>query len=163
MPRRRMVQLEFAAEEPSRVLRHMAELTAAQDGWINLLPGIADGEEATEAPGLFPMFSNSHPGVTMCTWMPPSGGRRPRAEILLGITHTAGRRVVPSLTAEGLPVPYGWQVRQDNPRRGLIVAVPADERPVRVLDWGTSVAAALSTLRLTGLWRADVYLPMANQ
>ena len=58
MVRRSVERVEFAAEEPRAVLAAMDRLTQALDGWINLLPGLADGAEVDpDGPGLFPMFS----------------------------------------------------------------------------------------------------------
>jgi hypothetical protein len=54
-------------------------------------------------------------------------------------------------------VPEGWVVLQDNPRRGLVVAVPPAEDAADVLAWLLDAATALSLVLLTGEWRALVY------
>jgi hypothetical protein len=63
------------------------------------------------------------------------------------------------LVSLGAPVPEGWTIRQDNPRRGLIVIARVDAPHEEVLDWIISAGAALSTLTPSGFWRADIYFP----
>lgn len=159
--RRSVDRVEFAAEAPRAVLWAMDRLTGALDGWINFLPGLAEGAEVdAEGPGLFPMLSPRHPGVTMGTWFPPRGGRRPRAEQVVGVTHSAGAKVVAGLTEAGLGLPADWRVVQDHPRRGLIVAAPGHAPHDRVLDYTLSVTATLCVLPLTGTWQAEIHQPL---
>jgi hypothetical protein len=163
MPRRAVERFEFDPEDPDQigaVVDRMVRLAAAADGWINLLPGIPE-EAAPEAPsGLFPMFSPRYPGATMATWFPPHPGRGTRDVQTVGVTHSVGARVRPGLAEVGLDVPEGWRLVQDHPRRGLIVAAPAGADHAEVLGWALYVTATVSSLPMTGRWRADVYQPL---
>ena len=161
MARRTVERVEFAAEAPAAVLAAMDRLSSALDGWINLLPGLAvEGEVDPNGPGLFPMLSPRFPGATMGSWFPPRGGRRPRAEQVVGVTHSTGARVVVGLTEAGLGLPHGWRLVQDHPRRGLIVAASAGAAHARVLDYALSVTSTLCVLPQTGTWQAEVHLPL---
>ena len=153
-------RFELVPGAPGRVLEWMDRLTAAADGWINLMPGV-DEEEAEQptAPGAFAaVFGPSQAPVTMCTWLP---GRRRRAGegATVGIVHPRGRFAIRQLAELGVPLPDGWQVRQDHARRGLIVLAPAEAPHAGVLDWSLRAGAALVLVPLTGSWQAEVHQP----
>lgn len=139
----------------------MVWISASGDGWVNLLPGVPS-EVLDDQPRptiLSALFGATQPPVTMCTWMPPRPGG---SEVTVGILHPHGRRAAAQLAAEGVPVPGGWRVRQDNGRRGLIVAAPAATPHDQVLDWTLAAGAALARVPLTGRWQARVYLPLVR-
>ena len=159
MPRRALRRVEFVASVPGAVLADMADLRREADGWINLLPGVDEEDDQPEGQSLFSVFGTRRQGVTMATWMPPRPGRRGGEVVHLGIAHSAGDRVGRFLATAGHPVPGGWRVDQDHPRRGLIVLVPPAELDEEVLAWALAATAALCTRRLTGSWQAEVYLP----
>ncbi|MGP8060682.1 MAG: hypothetical protein ACLP9C_13745 [Acidimicrobiales bacterium] len=154
-------EFEFDPAAPAAVLAAMDRLSAAHDGWINLLPGV-DEEEAPEPEGRGPftlLFGSPQAPVTMGTWMPAKRTRTGAGEETLGIMHPRGRHAIASLRADGLPLPQGWRVRQDHARRGLIVCVPAGTPHAQVLDWALRAGDALAMVPLTGMWRAKVFLP----
>ena len=95
----------------------------------------------------------------MATWAPQTITRRGPQGATIGLLHPAGRFAARQLASLGVPVPDGWTIRQDNPRRGLIVIARVDAPQEEVLDWIIAAGAALSTLAATGYWRADIYLP----
>lgn len=151
----------FVPEAPGRVLEWMDRLTAAADGWINLMPGV-DEEEADQptAPGAFAaLFGPSQAPVTMCTWLPRRPGRRGAEWSTVGIAHPRGRFAIRQLATMGVPLAEGWQVRQDHARRGLIVLAPPDAPHAEVLDWALRAGTALATVPLTGSWQAEVHQP----
>ncbi len=156
---RRVEKLEFTPEDPSAVLGHMAALTEAHDGWINLLPGLPDLEVAapTAQGPLASLFSSQRVGVTMATWMPPGAGRRGSAASL-GIMHPPGRALPVLRQADAAP-PAGWSMRQDHVRRGLVLELPKEVADPDVLAWAVRAATVLCTETMTGRWRADVHLP----
>lgn len=160
--RRRVEELEFTPDDVSAVLAAMDRLSAAEDGWVNLLPGVPDDDE-TEGPGrasaLSTLFGSAQSPVTMGTWMPARHGRRPR-EVTLGLIHPRGRKSVAQLGEMGIPLPAGWRVRQDHNRRGLIVLPPGSTPNAEVLAWALRAGAALATTELTGSWQARVYDPL---
>jgi hypothetical protein len=65
--------------------------------------------------------------------------------------------VVATLRDLGLPLPEGWRVVQDHPRRGLVAKLPAGADDAGVLDWLIRAAGALCTVPGTGQWRAEVF------
>lgn len=158
-----MEELEFDPSAIDEVVDRMARLAAAEDGWVNLLPGVLD--EDTEDPrrpsALSSLLGSAQSPVTMGTWMPARHGRRARG-VTLGIMHPRGRRAVAQLEAVGIPLPEGWRVRQDHNRRGLIVLPPESAPHADVLAWALKAGAALSTAPLTGSWQARIYEPLAR-
>lgn len=95
----------------------------------------------------------------MGTWAPQTQTRKGPQGATVGLLHPAGRFAARQLASLGAPVPDGWTIRQDNPRRGLIVTAPVDTPNEAVLNWIVAAGTALSTLTPTGYWRADIYLP----
>jgi hypothetical protein len=154
-------ELEFGPDDTSAVVERMVSLTAAEDGWINLLPGVPDdeSEELARPSALSSLLGSAQSPLTMSTWMPARHGRRAR-DVTLGIMHSRGRRAVQQLAAMGIPLPEGWRVRQDHNRRGLIV-FPSESTPhADVLSWALRAGAALATTPLTGSWQARIYEPL---
>ena len=89
-------------------------------------------------------------------------GREPAS---VGVHHSEGTRAVALLAERNVAVPRGWRTRQDHPKRGLVLAVPApaaggvpsaDELDA-VLDWLLRATGALCRVRRTGEWRAYVH------
>jgi len=151
---------EFDPSDASRVTEAMEHLAGANDGWINLLPGVSEeGVPEHGRAGIFGgVFGSPQAPVAMGTWIPAKKSR-PNAVATIGILHPRGRRAVSQLAALGVALPSGWQVRQDHARRGLIVRVPASERQGAVLDWALAAGTTLSMVPLTGMWEARVYQP----
>ncbi len=154
-------RFEFDPADLGRLLEVVAWLSAHRDGWLNLLPGVERSDEPVEAPGPFAIFGSARPPVSMCTWMPPGKGRRSLDEVTVGIMHGLGRRVVPDLQAAGLPVPPGWRVWGDHPRRGLVVRIPTTAPNRQVLDWTLAAGGRLCDVPMTGSWQAEVHQPVA--
>ena len=158
---RRVVEVEFVPEAAGVVVDHMARLAAAEDGWINLLPGVIEDDESEgpERPSaLSALFGSPQAPVSMGTWFPARQDRRPR-EVTLGIVHPRGRRAVDQLRGMGIALPGDWRVRQDHARRGLIVLVPRSVPHPVVLDWALRAGEALATAPLSGSWQARIYEP----
>jgi hypothetical protein len=158
---RQTEELEFTPGESGPVVEWMAHLRDARDGWINLMPGI-DGDEDDDPPSpsfFSSLFGSTQPPVTMCTWMPPRGGRHPGDEVTVGVLHPRGRHAVAQLRDLGVSLPGGWRVRQDHARRGLVVMIPDVVGDRTVLDWALRAGTALAAADLTGSWKARVYLP----
>ena len=79
----------------------------------------------------------------------------------VGLQHASGPRVAWRLRDLGLPVPEGWRVTQDHPRRGLVAEVPADADNRAVIDWLLRSAAAVCQVESTGRWEAAVHPGLA--
>jgi hypothetical protein len=152
--------MEFSPGEPGEVLEIMGFLAVTGDGWINFQPAVA-AEDMPPPPGeLTQLFSARGPTVPLATWTPGQprrDGSRGREEV--GIQHGTGRKARDHLADRGGAVPAGWPVRQDSPRRGLVVEVPDGVSHRDVLDWLMPAAAMLSEVALTGPWRAAVFRP----
>ncbi|HUZ19542.1 MAG TPA: hypothetical protein VMU75_03105 [Acidimicrobiales bacterium] len=140
----------------------MTRLAGAGDGWINLIPKIADDDEKPTSLGFFTMFGGGGSGVTMCTWVPGSPDQRGHNQPSLGITHVTGHRAAGELQALGVPIPKTWLVEQDHPRRGLVLRVPPDEPHEQVLAWALRAVGALSVPRPIRGWRAEIHLPATS-
>ncbi|MGI8806990.1 MAG: hypothetical protein ACR2KK_03950 [Acidimicrobiales bacterium] len=150
--------VEFQPESADDVVATMAAMAATGNGWVNFEPAVHVDDVPAEGSGAFSLFSGRGPVVPLGTWTPGSTSRRGRAEpAMLGLQHPAGSKAKPHLTALGHPVPDGWVVVQDHVRKGLVVAVPPDVGPDIALRWLLRAAKLLSTIPLTGGWRAAVY------
>lgn len=159
---RHVEQVNFNADDPAQIVAFMTRLTAAEDGWINLIPRINEQDERPTSLGFLTLLSGGSIGVTMATWVPGSRNRRGMDKPSLGITHAAGHRVFAELRALDVPIPATWFVEQDHPRRGLVLRVPPDESLGEVLAWALSAVGALGSGGSVTRWRADVYLPVTS-
>jgi len=158
--------LQFLRSEPDVVAERMTTMAAAHGGWINLRPQVHDEGGAEDAPeatavqpaGLFSVFGGGGPPVPLCTWTPGEQRRRGVEPASVGIQHAVGPKAARWLVEFGTPVPDGWAVVQDHPRRGLVVRPPADATSEVVLGWLLEAGDALCRLPLTGWWRAAVFV-----
>ena len=136
----------------------LVEMAETGKGWVNFEPAVQVEDVAAEGSGAFSLFSGRGPVVPLGTWTPGSVTRRGRREpVMLGLQHPAGSKAKPLLTELGHEVPEGWVVVQDHVRKGLVVAVPGDVGADVALAWLLRAARLLSTIPLTGGWRAAVY------
>ncbi|MGH9171803.1 MAG: hypothetical protein ACRD0Z_13185 [Acidimicrobiales bacterium] len=151
--------MAFTPDDLEPVVSAMKRLAAAQDGWINLLPTDEDLEVGTPRLGFFALFGGGSNGVMMCTWIP--GGLEHHGDALpsLGITHNQGRHVFAEIQSGPAPIPDLWRVEQDHPRRGLIIRLPGDEPPEKVLAWAIRAVGVLRNSTAPVKWVADVYMP----
>jgi hypothetical protein len=132
----------------------MREVDAAGRGWINLSPDV-DPADLPPAPGPFRLFSAVGPPVPLCTWTPPDR-RKAAPHALIGIQHGRGTRVAGPLAEVGITIPDSWRVVQDQPKKGLVVAVPAGAELDGVLQWLFRAGAALCPLPYS-MWVAAIY------
>src|SRR2546423_2122532 len=134
----------------------MADLTAAQKGWITLLPGVHPDDEPPPRSILAAVFSGGGPPVPVCTWVAPEPGQKPpHAE--MGILHKSGPKLVRRLADAGLALPDHWVVLADHPRRGLVVALHPESEHRDVIEWLLQAADILTPVPLTGPWQAAVH------
>jgi len=148
------VFVELYPDQRAEVLEAMAQVAAAGRGWINLSPDV-DPKDLPPDPGPFRIFSAFGPPVPLCTWTPPEP-RKAAPRALVGVQHGRGTRVAQSLAEVGIPVRDGWRVVQDQPKKGLVVAVPAGEDLDEVLRWLLEAGAALCPLPYSK-WVAAIY------
>ena len=157
MTRRRPVEFEFAAGDDPELVAQLSMVALGGVGWINVEP-VIDAEFEPPAPGPFAFLGGSTHKVPVITWMP---GRRQAdgtaRDTTVGLQHASGPRVAWRLRDLGRPVPTGWRVTQDHPRRGMVATVPADEDSVAVMTWLLGAAEAVCQVPATGRWRASVH------
>jgi hypothetical protein len=155
--RARPVELEFADHDDRRLLAHMRKVASGRTGWINVAPVIEE-EHAPPPPGPFAFLGGSTHQVPTVTWMPgrlaANGTAKPTT---VGLLHAAGPRLAWKLRDVGMPLPDGWRVTQDHPRRGLVALVPADADHGAVMDWLLRAAAFVCTVPTTGRWSASIH------
>jgi hypothetical protein len=152
--------VEFLRTEPDELVRRMAELAAEHRGWINLRPSVHEADEApAQRPGVFGLFGAGGPPVPLCTWTPGELRRRSVEAASIGVQHAAGPKVARRLVDLGTPLPDGWAVVQDHPRRGLVVRPSPDASLEAVLGWLLGVGEALCLPAVSGWWTAAVYRP----
>ncbi|HEX4245601.1 MAG TPA: hypothetical protein VHY77_08545, partial [Acidimicrobiales bacterium] len=120
MTRSRPEEIEFLPHQLGPVLKQMAARAGAASGWINIRP-IIEAENEPPPPGPLAIFGGSVHKIPTATWMP---GKVERSGSIgatrIGLQHAGGPRVVARLRDLGLPLPVGWRVVQDHPRRGLV-------------------------------------------
>jgi hypothetical protein len=112
--------------------------------FVNLHPGV-DAEQVPARSPLTNLFGNRGPVVPLATWTPEE----------IGLQHMAGQRVTRFLADKGVPVPEGWYVVSDHPKRGLVVR-PYDATPEDALRWLVRAATVTCPLEITGPWHAVV-------
>ncbi len=142
----------FAVNEsdPDAALAAVAAVLAAGDAsWVNLVPEI-DGE-IDQPPSLVRIFSARGPEVPVITVVGPSAGRNPKPASF-GLEHAGGQRAVATLREAGVRAPANWTLRQDHPRRGLVIELPADAAAADVLTFGWAAARVLSSQALPVRW-----------
>jgi hypothetical protein len=158
--RRKTRTIEFRLPDVEPVAVALSMLGEVGDGWVNLLPGVAEDEADVNPPtGLFSFFGTRQPPVTMATVMPPKAGRAASEGMSVGIMHPTGPKAIARLAEAGITVPDGWVVRQDHARRGLVLRTAVEAPPAEVITWCVRAGTELCRADMTGEWRAVVYLP----
>jgi hypothetical protein len=148
-------EVMFTVDDVGPILERMAEL-ADGSGWMVLDAAVA--EDDLPPPAAFAgLFTAKGPDVPELSWVPGAAGGRRVEPLAVGIRHGGGPKAKLRLTEAGHPVPDGWYVVQDNPRRGLVAQVPDTEAHAAVLDWLLGAAAILANVPLTGDWRARIF------
>ncbi len=157
MTRARPDELEFVAHDDPELLARMGTLAEAAQGWVNIQP-VVEEEHEPPGPGPFAFLGGSTHQIPTVTWV--AGRRGPDGAVksaTVGLLHAAGPRVAWTLRDLGLPLPEGWRITQDHPRRGLVAQVPADAERAAVLGWLLHAAAAVCSVQTTGRWRASIH------
>lgn len=154
-------RLHFGRDDTGPVLDQMRDMTTAGQGWINLEPEVPEDAEVPGV-GLFSFMSARGPSIPLCTWVPEGRGRREkRRPPSLGVQHPSGVKAAARLAERGLPLPAGWRVTQDHPKRGLVVSAATAESgadEAAMLEWLLRAGELLSVVAPTGMWNAAVYL-----
>lgn len=149
---------EFDASAPSAVVGCMRELTATRDGWVNLQPLVDEEDVPTPSVGILGWISAKGPAVPQATWVP---GERKRNGVVapdsVGLQHGGGPRARVTLAEAGTPIPAGWKILSDHPKRGLVLELPEGVDPTAVVDWLLTASRVLSPIDLPTRWVAAVH------
>jgi hypothetical protein len=149
------LRLTLRRSAPAELVEAVAARAADGRGWINLAPDLGDDHPPTSGGG---WFSGRGPTVPHATYVAARAGRRGRVTpAQVGIEHGSGPQAVARLAEAGHPLPAGWRVRQDHPRRGLVAEVGPDTDPGRVVEWLLGAAAVLSGVPTGDVWLAEVW------
>lgn len=135
-------QSRLTEDDASGLVKVMAPLVAALDGWINILPVIPEDVDVPATPGVLAIFSKRGPVVPMATWTAPHATRRGTEPAQLGLQHGAGRHAAAALSGTRWEVPGDWRVVGDHPRRGMVL----EAREATDLDVATWLLGALGEL-----------------
>jgi hypothetical protein len=112
--------------------------------FINISPGV-DAYEVPPRSGLAHLFGNRGPTVPLATWTPGE----------IGVQHMAGQRVSKFLADRGCPVPEEWYVKDESPKRGLVLKTY--DTPVEVtLRWLVEACRRLCPLEMPLPWQAVI-------
>ena len=150
--------VEFLPDQAGEVVAAMEAIGGTGAGWVNFEPAVEAEDFAAAGSSTFALFSGRGPVVPLATWTPATTPRRGRREpAMIGLQHPAGSKAKPLLAELGHPVPDGWIVVQDHVRKGLVVTLPDGVAAADALGWVLRAARLLSTVPLTGQWRAAVY------
>lgn len=99
-------------------LRELLTAVAETPGsWLNMSLEELDGPEAPGESFLFGFLAARGPANPLVTIMRES----PEKPVSVGIQHRAGTKAAHQLREAELPIPGAGRVRQDHPRRGLVV------------------------------------------
>jgi hypothetical protein len=157
--RRQTRTIEFTPPDIGGIGDELAALREAGDGWVNLMPGVVDDTHISQPAGLFAFFGTRQPPVTMATVMPARLDKRSVEGMSVGLMHPTGAKAVARLAEAEVVVPDGWVLRQDHPRRGLVLRAAPDTAPADIVTWCVRAGTVLCMVDMTGQWQAVVYLP----
>lgn len=160
MTHARPLEFEFVDHDDAVLLGHMAALSATRTGWINMEP-VIDDEHEPPAPGPFAFLGGSTHKVPTITWMPGKLVNGTAKPTTVGLLHAVGPRIAWKLRDVGMPLPEGWRITQDHPRRGLVAMVPSDADDATAIDWLLQAASFACAVPTTGRWTAYVHAGLA--
>lgn len=132
----------------------LSQVLETPGSWCNLERTLFE-EPIDESP-LFGLLAARGPANPLATVMGPSGrhGSKPAQ---LGIQHRAGQKALSGLAENGLALPEQWQVKQDHPRRGIVV-IPSPEADVEsVWMWLNASMEALARAPISELLVLEEY------
>jgi hypothetical protein len=132
-------------------------LQRAGGGWINLAPDLGDDRPPSRAGGWFSARGPEAPHATFMAGRVRRNGRVEPAQ--LGIEHASGTKAAQRLREGGLELPGRAIVRQDHPKRGLVLAVPADAPATALVDWLLEASTRLSRVPIGDSWLAEIWEP----
>lgn len=149
--------IEFSPTDPAAAVARMRTLAERHQGWVNLHPIVEEDELPKNSIGFFAWVAAKGPEIPQATWVAGQVRRRGLEPDSIGLQHPGGQKARIRLGELGLPIPEGWRLRADHPRRGLVVELPEGTDPGTAVAWLLPAAMALSSIRLPERWVAAVY------
>jgi hypothetical protein len=148
--------IEFDVNAPAGLVGRMRELAEDRSGWVNLQPLVDEDEVPESSVGVLGWISAKGPAVPIATWVPGERKRKGDEPDSIGLQHRGGPKARFTLADAGTPVPDGWKILSDHPKRGLVVQLPDGVDPATVVDWLVRAARVLSPMPLPDRWVALV-------
>lgn len=154
-----VVDFGLGSDVAEEVEAAMSRLVTDLDGWVTFEPLFDEEALPPVSRSWLDIFSARGPVVPDASWVPGERKGDRITPLSVGLRHPSGSRAVSRLAEAGLPVPDGWRMVQDHPKRGLVLearpgtAVDAGA----VLEWMFAALAALTPMPLTGVWRATFH------
>ena len=144
--------IEFTDDDLDEVVTAVRDL---RDGeWLNIEPYLRE-EDLHELRDRIP-----HPLVRMFQKagapIPLGTLARTGAVLSVGLEHPHAAKAIPYLRDNGVLTPREWKIKQDHPRRGIVLEVAADTAPVMLITWIVDAARLLSAARIERSWTALV-------
>jgi hypothetical protein len=149
--------VEFTVDDRAPIVTVMRSLLHDRDGWINVQPAVYPEDLPDASPVLTRVFSPRGPEVPLGSWVPGARKRGRVEPVSVGLQHHAGPRSLWRLRDAGHPLPEGWRMRADHPRRGLVLDAPDGEDPDVTLQWLITAAELLTDFELPAEWHAGVF------
>ena len=109
--------------------------------WCNIERGLV--EDMPDESPLFGFLAARGPANPFATVMGPTGrnGEKPAQ---IGAQHRAGQKALQGLAEHGLALPENWRVKQDHPRRGIVVLPTSESTVEEMWMWLNAAMAALA-------------------
>lgn len=133
----------IAADDLEAVAELLTDVLDERGTWCNLVFEPLEDDEGPEDSALFSFLAARGPSNPFATIMAGDDGKR-SSSAQVGIQHRAGTKAAAQLREEALFLPEGARVRQDHPRRGLVVEWPTDSNVATLVGW------LLPAMRLLG-------------
>ncbi len=118
-------------------------IRATPGSWCNLSFEELEEADNFDSP-LFGFLAARGPANALATIMRDN----PDKPLSVGIQHQAGTKAAQQLREAELPLPPGARVRQDHPRRGLVVEWPDDIASEDLADWLFASMRVLNRTRI---------------
>jgi len=144
--------IEFETDDASEVV---AAIAALHDGeWLNLEPYVAPQDldelrDRTPHP-LVRMFMKAGAPIPLGTIM------RNADTLSIGLEHPHAAKAIAHLRDNGVDTPRAWKVKQDHPRRGIVLEVVATTAPEAIVTWITGAGRVLGAVPVGRAWTALV-------
>jgi hypothetical protein len=144
--------IEFTDDELGDVADAVAAL---RDGeWCNIEPYL-DQDDLDELRNRIPhplvrMFQKAGAPIPLGT-IARTGG-----VLSVGLEHPHAAKAIVFLRDNGVATPREWKIKQDHPRRGIVLEVAAATPPTELLTWLTRAGRMLSSARIGREWTALV-------